>query len=97
MCRKFGKKMLKKNKDALTVFNPSTEDIETIIELPKGWTGICDDEGNIAAAQIEGGNAFAKIKISDRTSLLLQRRKALKRLCRKTQTKNANSYSKINM
>jgi alpha-mannosidase len=62
--QKFGKKMLKKNKDALTVFNPSTEDIETIIELPKGWTGICDDEGNIASAQIEGGNAFAKIKIS---------------------------------
>ncbi len=60
---KAGRKLLRKDANALTLFNPSSTAFTGVVGLPEGWTAATDADGNALPAQITDGNAIAAVTV----------------------------------
>ena len=61
--QKAGAKLLRKDADAFTLFNPSSTAYAGVVALPDGWTGAKDAAGNALRVQFADGKAFAAVSV----------------------------------
>ena len=61
--QKAGAKLLRKDADAFTLFNPSSTAYAGVVALPDGWTGAKDADGNALRVQLADGKAFAAVSV----------------------------------
>ena len=73
LMQKAAQKLFKKNKDAITVFNPSTEDVDVVLPLPGGWRGAASEGGTAVSAQQEPDGIMARVSIPGQKFITLMK------------------------
>lgn len=56
---KAARKLLRRDASAAAVFNPSSTPFRGVVELPEGWKGAVDGDGNALPSQVEGDKVLA--------------------------------------
>lgn len=59
-----GRKLLAKDADALTLFNPSSTTYTGLTVLPEGWTAITGQQGEPLATQVRDGQVLAQVNVA---------------------------------
>lgn len=75
IAQKAGVKLLRKNADSVTFFNPSSTPYTGSVALPEGWSG-AELNGTALSSQAENGSVFVAIDVAPRSFATLVRSQA---------------------
>ena len=70
---KAARRLLARSKNALTLFNPSTEDFASVVKLPAGWDTVTTAEGAPAPVQRESDGVVAWVQVPGQQFVTLTR------------------------